>query len=512
MATSLALVLGDQLSFDLPSLQGPEVCDVLMAEVAAEATYVAHHPKKIALIFSAMRHFAKSLEQQGYRVHYHRYDPHGFKSLHEALDHHQSQYQRVLITRCGEYRLQSDMESWSGPIEFFEDTRFLCPLQDFNQWAQGRKQLRMEFFYREMRKRYQLLMEGDQPTGGQWNFDADNREKYQGEASIGPLRFEVDAITREVLSTVGEQFGHHFGELEPFWFGVTLDQAEAAFSHFIEHQLADFGRYQDAMRQDDDWLFHSCISVYLNIGLLNPLDLCRRAEMEYRAGRAPINAVEGFIRQILGWREYVRGIYWLCMPGYAEENGLDAQRTLPDFYWDEDKTEMNCVRQAVRLTREEAWSHHILRLMVTGNLALLLGVAPKHLAEWYLAVYADAFEWVELPNVLGMVSHADGGYLGSKPYAASGKYIQRQGDYCDHCRYNPKVDVGPKACPMNALYWHFIDRHTERFAKHPRMAMMYRTWGRMKPEKKEALLAQAELTLAQIYHEPTQDLQPLELK
>ena len=269
MATSLALFWAINCLSICPSLQGPEVCDVLMAEVAAEATYVAHHPKKIALIFSAMRHFAVSLEQRGYRVHYHRYDPNGFKSLHEALQHYQSQYDRILITRCGEYRLQSEMESWSGPIEFFEDTRFLCPLDDFNRWAQGRKQLRMEFFYREMRKRYQLLMEGPEPTGGQWNFDADNREKYQGEVSIGPLRFETDAMTREVLSVVGEHFGHHFGELEPFWFGVAQEQAEAAFAHFIEHQLADFGRYQDAMRQDDDWLFHSCISVYLNLGLLN---------------------------------------------------------------------------------------------------------------------------------------------------------------------------------------------------------------------------------------------------
>lgn len=509
MATTLALVLGDQLSFDLSCLGAPAETDVVMAEVADEASYVPHHPKKIALIFSAMRHFAGELRVRGYQVHYHEYTPNGPRSIPEAVSVYRDQYDRVVSTQCGEYRL--DQAIRAAGIEVLDDTRFLSNLDDFNQWAEGRKQLRMEFFYREMRKQYQLLMEGDQPTGGQWNFDADNREKYTGAPSDGPLRFEVDETTQSVLNLVGKHFGDNFGELEPFWFGVTHAQAEQAFEHFIQTQLPQFGQYQDAMRQDDDWLFHSCISIYLNLGLLSPLDLCRRAEMEYRAGRAPLNAVEGFIRQILGWREYVRGIYWMCMPEYAEHNGLDAHRPLPDFYWDETKTEMNCVKQAVRLTREEAWSHHILRLMVTGNLALLLGVAPKHLSEWYLAVYADAFEWVELPNVLGMVSHADGGYLGSKPYAASGKYIARQGDYCDHCRYQPKTDIGPKACPMNALYWDFISRHQARFERHPRMAMMYRTWARMKPEKREALLAQAQRTFADIYGESSDVIPTLEL-
>ncbi|MGB0965290.1 MAG: cryptochrome/photolyase family protein [Litorivicinus sp.] len=509
MATTLALVLGDQLSFDLSCIGAPDQTDILMAEVADEAQYVPHHPKKIALIFSAMRHFAQALRERGYRVHYHAYQVNGPRSIVAVLDSYRDQYDQIQATHCGEYRLQQQLEQ--AGLTLLPDTRFLATLEQFRGWADGRKQLRMEFFYREMRKQYGLLMEGDQPTGGQWNFDADNREKYTGDPSDGPMRFEPDAITQEVLERVGQQFPAHFGTLDNYWFGATHADAERAFEHFIQTQLPDFGRYQDAMRQDDDWLFHSCISIYLNIGLLNPLDLCRRAEMEYRTGRAPINAVEGFIRQILGWREYVRGIYWLCMPEYAELNGLDAQRTLPDFYWDETKTEMNCVRQAVRLTRQEAWSHHILRLMVTGNLALLLGVAPKHLAHWYLAVYADAFEWVELPNVLGMVSHADGGYLGSKPYAASGKYISRQGDYCDHCRYSPKQDVGPKACPMNALYWDFIARHEDKFARHPRMAMMYRTWARMKPEKREALLAQAQQTLASIYGEPAGDIPVLEL-
>ena len=509
MSRTLALVLGDQLSDDLSVLGPPEQTDVLMAEVAEEATYVGHHPKKITLIFSAMRHFAERLRARGYRVHYHAFDPAGPASIVDAIEQHRGEYDRVQMTQCGEYRLHQQLVQ--AGVECLADRRFLSDLDDFRAWADGRKQLRMEFFYREMRKRYGLLMEGDQPTGGKWNFDADNREKYTGAPSQGPHRFATDAITDQVLEVVGTHFSGHFGELDGFWFGVTAEQAEVAFEYFIQTQLPDFGRYQDAMRQDDDWLFHSAISMYLNIGLLSPLDLCRRAEMEYRAGRAPLNAVEGFIRQILGWREYVRGIYWLCMPEYADMNGLNAERPLPDFYWDESKTDMNCVKQAVRLTRQEAWSHHILRLMVTGNLALLLGVAPKYLAEWYLAVYADAFEWVELPNVLGMVAHADGGYLGSKPYAASGKYIARQGDYCDHCRFSPKQDVGPKACPLNALYWDFIDRHQAQFERHPRMAMIYRTWGRMKPEKREALLAQAAQTIAGFYGKADPAIPTLEL-
>ena len=514
MSSHLALVLGDQLSFNLSSLQvaPPSDLTVLMAEVHDEATYVGHHPKKIALIFSAMRHFAEALRQRGHRLIYHEYQPGGPSSLGEVLAMHAGEFEQLHVTQCGEHRLHEHMVQWQSqwPLTIHNDTRFLTTLDEFADWARGRKQLRMEYFYREQRKKTALLMAGDQPEGGQWNFDADNREAYKGTPTDGPLRFQPDDITRSVLATVQTHFDHHFGDLDNYWFGATHEQAEQAFQHFLESQLPQFGSYQDAMRQDDDWLFHSVISIYLNIGLLDPLTLCQRAEVEYAAGRAPLNAVEGFIRQIIGWREYVRGIYWLKMPEYADMNGLDAHRTLPDFYWDESKTDMNCLKQAVRLTREEAWSHHILRLMVTGNFALLIGVAPKHLAEWYLAVYADAFEWVELPNVLGMVGHADGGYLGSKPYAAGGKYISRQGDYCDHCRFSPKKDIGPQACPMNSLYWHFIDRHTDRFHKHPRMAMIYRTWARMKDEKKQALLAQANGFLAALDGEPD-DVQPLEL-
>jgi len=502
MRSTLVLILGDQLSDNLSSLDGlePARTTVLMAEVHAEATYVPHHPKKIALIFSAMRHFAERLRTRGYTVIYYRYGSDSPTDLGAALDRHAADHDQIRVTRSGEWRLHQQMQAWQSrwPLSILEDERFLVTPEEFAAWAGRRKQLRMEHFYREQRRKTGLLMEGDQPLGGRWNFDADNRNAYTGSPGDGPLRFPPDAMTRDVLSCVKKHFEHHFGAAEPFWFATTQQQADAAFEHFLTTQLPRFGDYQDAMRQDDDWLFHSVISPYLNIGLLDPLDICRRAEACYHAGDAPLNAVEGFIRQIIGWREYLRGVYWLKMPDYAQRNALNATRPLPALYWDETQTRMNCLRQAVRLTREEAWSHHILRLMVTGNFALLTGVDPQELAAWYLAVYADAFEWVELPNVMGMASFADGGSLASKPYAASGKYINRQGDYCQHCPYNPRLDTGPKACPLNSLYWAFIDRHAAQFEKLPRMQMMLRTWARMAPDKQAALRLQAEQFLAQL--------------
>ncbi len=502
MREILVLILGDQLSDQLSSLHGrdPAHTTVLMAEVHAEASYVPHHPKKITLIFSAMRHHAERLRARGFSVIYYAYDSSGPQDLTEALAGHADAFDEVHVTRCGEWRLHQQMQEWQArwKVHILEDTRFLTSPEEFATWAGTRKQLRMEHFYREQRRKTGLLMDGDQPLGGRWNFDADNRKAYTGEAGGGPLRFPPDALTEEVLASVETHFADHFGNARPFWFATTPEQADAAFEHFLSQQLPYFGDYQDAMRQDDDWLFHSVISPYLNIGLLDPLDICQRAEARYHAGHAPLNAVEGFIRQIIGWREYIRGVYWLRMPDYAARNALNAQRPLPALYWDETRTSMNCLRQAVRLTREEAWSHHILRLMVTGNFALLTGVNPQELASWYLAVYADAFEWVELPNVYGMASFADGGELGSKPYAASGKYINRQGDYCQHCAFNPRLDTGPKACPLNSLYWAFIDRHAPQFEKHPRMQMIVRTWHRMAPEKQAALRLQATQFLQQL--------------
>lgn len=359
----------------------------------------------------------------------------------------------------------------------------------------------MEYFYRTMRRATGLLMDADgQPLGGRWNFDKENRKRFDGATPPpGPKHFSPDATTREVLDLVEARFPDRFGDLQPFWFAVTEEQAQESLSHFLDHALPHFGDYQDAMDSGDDFLFHSVLSQYINAGLLDPLAVCEAAEQRYLQDKAPLNAVEGFIRQILGWREYVRGLYWLLMPGYLEENRLASHRDLPWFYWS-GETRMRCVSEAVRATREHAYAHHIQRLMVTGNLALLLGVEVKQIHEWYLAVYADAYEWVELPNTLGMVMHADGGYLGSKPYAASGKYIQRMSDYCGDCAYKVSSAEEDNSCPFNSLYWHFIHRHRRRFEKHPRMSMIYKAWGRMAESKRDAILARAETLLEDPEH------------
>ncbi|TBW50540.1 cryptochrome/photolyase family protein [Marinobacter halodurans] len=501
----LILILGDQLTPDISALReaDPEQDAIVMAEVSDEASYTNHHKKKIVLLFSAMRHFARELENNGWTVHYHAYDPDSpHHSLLDVIRERvgQDQPEKVITTECGEYRLDAAIRQWheslNVPVEIRPDDRFIATKREFARWAEGRKQLRMEFFYREMRKKTGLLMTPDgKPEGGEWNYDADNRKKWTGKPPAPvPFRVEPDAITRDVIELVDDTFSDHFGTTDDFHFAVTAGDAEAALAHFLDFALPCFGDYQDAISDQEDWLFHSILSPYINCGLLDPLGVCEAAARHYYSGQAPLNAVEGFIRQIIGWREFVRGIYWLLMPAYAKENRLGNDRDLPWFYWT-GETGMRCMHKAIDATRRNGYAHHIQRLMVTGNFALLAGVKPEEICDWYLAVYADAYDWVELPNTLGMVMHADGGYLGSKPYAASGKYIQRMSDYCSHCRYNVSEATTEDACPFNALYWHFIHRHRRDFEGNPRMGMMYRNWDRQKPERRDALLARAEWLL-----------------
>ena len=505
---NLILILGDQLSHRLSALEGADKDNdlVVMAEVHSEASYTNHHKKKLVFVFSAMRHFADALEEDGWRVHYQRYHPDNpAQSIEQVIAELAREYQpeRVITTECGEWRLHEQISRWHKtlgiPVEIRPDTRFVCNIDEFARWAEGRKQLRMEFFYREMRKKTGLLMTSEgQPEGGQWNFDTDNRKKWAGKPPApAPFREEPDAITTEVIELVNEYFSEHFGTTGNFHYAVTAEQAQEALAHFVDFALPCFGDYQDAISDNEDWLFHSILSPYLNTGLLDPMEVCEEAVRAWHAGRAPLNAVEGFVRQIIGWREFVRGIYWLLMPGYARENRLGNSRELPWFYWTGD-TKMRCMHKAINATARNAYAHHIQRLMVTGNFALLAGVKPEAICDWYLAVYIDAFDWVELPNTLGMVMHADGGYLGSKPYAASGKYIQRMSDHCQNCHYRVQDATGDRACPFNSLYWHFIDRHREDFANNPRMTMMYRNWDKQKSERREALRARADWVLANI--------------
>ena len=381
------------------------------------------------------------------------------------------------------------------PCEIREDDRFFADTKRFSDWAKDRKSLRMEFFYREMRRETDLLMEGDEPAGGQWNFDSENRKRLPKSRQL-PQRFGFapDAITRDVLDLVRSRFAGHFGDLTPFDWAVTRADALRALGDFLTQALPDFGDYQDAMATGEPFVFHSLISPYLNAGLLTPREVCIAAEREYREKRAPLNAVEGFIRQILGWREYVRGVYWLKMPDYADTNALKAVRPLPWLYWS-GETDMHCMAEAIGQTRRTAYAHHIQRLMVTGNFALLAGIEPKQIAEWYLAVYADAYEWVELPNVQGMSQFADGGLLASKPYASSGAYIDRMSDYCKSCVYDVKVKSGPKACPFNYLYWAFLIRNERLLRGNQRMAMPYRTLAGWDEARKIAIVAEAEAFL-----------------
>ncbi len=497
---TLRLILGDQLSLLMSSLEGYQANSdfVFMCEVWDETQYVKHHKKKIAFIFSAMRHFAKTLQQNKFRVIYTTLDdPKNTGSFKSEIQRiiSEKNVERIIVSQPGEYRVLEDIQSWEKefkiPVEIRDDSRFLCSSEEFEQWSKGRKQLRMEYFYREMRKKYGILMDGNEPIGGQWNYDAENRKFPKEELSV-PAHYcaPPDKITRDVLTLVGDKFNDHFGDIEPFHFAVTREQALQALEQFIAERLYHFGDFQDAMIEGEPWMYHSHISFYLNIGLLSPLECVSAAESAFHQNKAPLNAVEGFIRQIIGWREYVRGIYWLNMPSYAEHNFFEATRKLPEFYWTAD-TKMNCIRQCVTETKENAYAHHIQRLMVLGNFALLAGISPEEVNEWFLIVYADAFEWVELPNVSGMILFADGGYLASKPYAAGGSYINRMSNYCKQCEYKVTKKNGEDACPFNYLYWDFLARNREKLSSNHRVGMMYKTYDRMSEEKKRSVTTDA---------------------
>ncbi len=497
--TTLRLILGDQLHQDISSLKG---CDkendiIFMCEVWEEATYVQHHKKKIAFLFSAMRHFSRELKEAGFQVRYTQLDDEdnagSFKGEIERVVKERG-IKNIIVTEAGEYRVLQDMQSWGEAFGVDVDIRandhFLCTHEDFKNWAEDRNELRMEYFYREMRKKYNILLTDEgKPVGGEWNYDSENRKTPKGALDIpDTYHAQTDDITSDVLKLVGAKFKDHFGDLEPFHFAVTRDQALYALDKFVSERLNNFGDYQDAMVQGEPWMYHSHLSFYINCGLLTPMECIEKAQAAYYDKTAPLNAVEGFIRQILGWREYIRGIYWMKMPGYEAENFLDATRKLPSFYWDAN-TQMNCLKQCVSETKENAYAHHIQRLMVLGNFALIAGLSPEEVNEWFLIVYADAYEWVEMPNVTGMILYADGGVLASKPYASSGAYINKMSDYCKGCKYKVTKKNGPEACPFNYLYWDFIDRNEDKLKGNHRMRMMYSTLKRMGDEKLDAVRA-----------------------
>ena len=498
----LVIVLGDQLDHDSSAFDGfdPAQDVVWMAEVAEESTHVWSAKPRIAIFLSAMRHFAAELRERGLPLHYTALDDPANTGklageLQRAIDHLQPQ--QLILTAPGDWRVLQALRAVAAqaglPLNLRDDSHFFSTVRDFAAHAKGRKQLRLEYWYRELRKKHGVLMDGEQPAGGQWNFDADNRESFgkAGPQNVpAPFFIAPDAITREVIALVNTRFADHPGSLDSFAWPVTRAEALRALDNFIEQRLPLFGQFEDAMWAGEVWLWHSQLSAALNLKLLNPREVVAAAEAAYRSGHAPLAAVEGFIRQILGWREYVRGIYWTQMPGYLERNALDAQAPLPAWYWT-GETDMACLREAITQTLAHGYAHHIQRLMVTGLYALLLGVRPQAVHAWYLSVYVDAVEWVELPNTLGMSQYGDGGLLGSKPYVATGKYIQRMSNHCSGCRYDPAQSTGPKACPFTTLYWDFLMRHEPMLRQNPRMAMQMKNLDRLAPEVRAAITAQA---------------------
>ena len=497
----LVVVLGDQLDAHSAAFDGfdPSQDAVWMCEAPAEAAYAWSHKARLVLFLAAMRHFATLLRGRGWTVHYLATGAHPHATLREALAAtlQIEKPESVVLVEPGEWRLAQDFavlaKETGIPFETLPDRHFLLSRADFEQWMRGRRQPRLEHFYRWMRQRTNVLMEGREPAGGAWNFDAENREAFGAEGpSPVPRRFGFapDAITREVMAVVEQAYPEHPGRLENFDWPLTREEALEALDDFIRHRLAGFGRHQDAMWAGEPWLWHSHIASAMNLKLLDPREVCEAAESAWRRGEAPIESVEGFIRQILGWREYVRGLYWHRMPGYLDDNALGAQQPLPAFYWT-GETDMHCMAEAIGQTLATAHAHHIQRLMVTGLFALLLGVRPRLVHEWYLAVYVDAVEWVELPNTIGMSQFADGGFMGSKPYIASGKYIQRMSNHCTRCRYDPTEATGPRACPFTTLYWDFLGRHEGRFAQHPRLKPQVMNWQRKTETAREAIRQEA---------------------
>lgn len=494
----VVLVLGDQLSFTSPALEGfdPAQDSVLMIEAPGEATAVWSHKARIAIFLSAMRHFMNRVADHGWPIDYVRLDdpdePTFGSRLRAALRRLRPQVLRMV--EAGEWRMQHEISAACKDegvtLQVLDDTHFMCSRREFENWASGKKELRLEFFYRVMRRQFTVLMDGNEPLGGQWNFDADNRSAYPKRTGPGmipePAGFEPDDVTREVMSLVEKHFPDHPGVLDNFQWPVSREQALEAMQRFIDQRLVKFGTYQDAMWTNTPVGWHSLLSAALNLHLLDPREVISAAEVAYRKGHVPLEAAEGFIRQILGWREFIRGVYWLDMPGMKDANHFGHQRDIPSWFWTGD-TKMACMRDSLKQTLELGYAHHIQRLMVIGNFATLAELSPQQVSDWFLAIYVDAVEWVELPNTVGMALHACGSRFTSKPYVASGAYIGRQSNYCSGCRYDPATRTGENACPYTTLYWNFIERHENTLASNPRTALMAKNLHKLSTDERSGI-------------------------
>ncbi|MGF1537683.1 MAG: cryptochrome/photolyase family protein [Elainellaceae cyanobacterium] len=480
-------VLGDQLHPEQTALQQRyaerQKTPVILIESAQYAQQRPYHRQKLVLVWSAMRHFAAELRQSGWPVTY-AVEPDFLAPLTAWIQAHHVQELRIM--QPSDRPFQKLIEGLDLPcaVSLQPNNHFLWSSEDFAQWASRRKSLLMESFYREGRRRFQVMMVGKEPEGGQWNYDKANRKPPKGDLNPPePLWFEPDQTTREVIDWVQVQDFSSYGKIEPFRWGVTRSQALEVLSYFIEQRLADFGPYQDAMVTGEETLWHAMLSPYLNLGLLQPMEVIEAVETAYSNGEIPINSAEGLIRQVLGWREYMRGIYTQTDADYPDRNWFGHDRPLPDFFWDSDKTQMNCLRQTLSQVEQTGYAHHIQRLMLLSNFALIAGLSPQEVERWFHAAFIDAYDWVMQTNVLGMGLFADGGLLASKPYAASANYINRMSDYCKGCQYNHRKRTEEDACPFNFLYWDFLARHRDKLNTQGRMNLILANLDRMSSDE-----------------------------
>ncbi len=501
---TLRLILGDQLNeqhswFD----KANEELTYLIMEMRSETDYVKHHVQKIVGFFLAMRAFKEILEKQGHRVIYLSLDDKRnqqsiSKNISSLVKSHGFTKFEYLLP--DEYRLDQELTRLKAalPIEVhaYDTEHFMSQRNTVADLFAGKKQFLMETFYRQIRKQYNVLMEADGkiPLTGRWNYDAENRKKIPKGFDI-PEKKTFQRDTSDIVALLESQGVTTIGNIQATQFDwpVTRSEGLLQLKHFLEHCLKHFGRYQDAMTIHHDLLFHSRLSFLLNIKLISPLEVVQQtvAYWENHQDEIDLAQVEGFVRQIIGWREYMRGIYWAKMPAFAALNYFDHQAKLPSWFWT-GKTHMRCLAHSITQSLDTAYAHHIQRLMVTGNFALLLGVHPDEVDDWYLGIYMDAIEWVEITNTRGMSQYADGGIVGTKPYISSANYIHKMGDYCSNCKYDRKAKTGQNACPFNSLYWDFYDRHQDKLGKNPRVGMMYRVWGKMSPEDQAVILKQAD--------------------
>ncbi len=494
----LIFVMGDQLNADGSAFEGadPDRDIIAMAEVEDEILRFPNHRQRVVLFLSAMRHFRDRLRERGFTVKYQQIgDDNAQSSFTQLLKNVVREHEpaRLVMTEPGRQDLVPAIISVAAdagiPTDIRPDTHFLATHEDFDAWAADRKTLVMEYFYREMRKRYGVLMRDGKPIGNAWNFDKENRGSFGRSGPKGvraPRSFAPDATTKAVIAAVCDRYPDLYGATEAFDWPVTPEDAGDAVDDFVTYRLPYFGDYQDAMWTDQPFLFHSRVSTALNLKLVHPREVIERAIEAFDEGHAPLAAVEGFVRQILGWREFLRGVYWRNMPGYQDGNALRAKRELPELYWT-GETDMTCMRQVVRQLLHYGYAHHIQRLMVTGLFSLLFGVEPRQIHAWYMALFVDSVEWVTLPNTIGMSQFADGGIVGTKPYAATGKYIRRMSNYCANCRYHPVKAVGDDACPFTTLYWDFLMRHEGKLKENRRMAFQLRNLSRKSSDERNEI-------------------------